>query len=75
MTRRTYNPRTARLAKIVGTENNKLRLTKADHEFLSDLAKVQIISATQATDNRYSHLKAQGSQSAPASCRYQNYSK
>jgi hypothetical protein len=63
MTVRTYNPRTARLAKIAGTENNKLRLTKADREFLSDLAKVQIISATQAADHHYAHLKSQGSRS------------
>ena len=63
MTRRTYNPRTARLAKIAGTENNKIRLTKADREFLTDLAKVQIISATQAADNHYAHLKTQGSRS------------
>ena len=45
MTRRAYNPQTAHLAKIAGTENNILRLTKADREFLTDLAKVQIISA------------------------------
>lgn len=63
MTRRAYNPRTARLAKIAGKENTKLRLTKADREFLSDLAKVQIISATQAADNHYTHLKTQGSRS------------
>ncbi len=63
MNRRTYNPRTARLAKIAGTENNKLRLTKADREFLTDLAKVQIISATQAADHHYAHLKTQGSRS------------
>ena len=63
MTRRTYNPRTARLAKIAGIENNKIRLTKADREFLTDLAKVQIISATQAADNHYVHLKTQGSRS------------
>ena len=63
MTRRAYNPRTARLTKIAGTENNKVRLTKADREFLRDLAKVQIISATQAADNHYAHLKTQGSRS------------
>lgn len=63
MTRRTYNPRTARLAKIAGTKNNKIRLTKADRQFLSDLAKVQIISATQAADHHYAHLKTQGNRS------------
>ena len=63
MTRRAYNPRTARLAKITGTDNKKLRLTKADREFLRDLGKVQIISATQAADNHYVHLKTKGSRS------------
>lgn len=63
MTRRTYNPRTSRLVKIAGTEKNKIRLTKADRVFLSDLAKVQIISAIQAADHHYADLKTQGSRS------------
>jgi hypothetical protein len=62
MTRRNYNPRTRRLLSLA--ESTKaLRLTKADREFLRDLGKVQIISAAQAAEHHYSHLKTQGTQS------------
>ena len=62
MTRRNYNPKTKRLIAIAETKN-ALRLTQADREFLRDLGKVQIISAAQAADHHYSHLKTQGTRS------------
>ena len=62
MTRRTYNPRTKRLQKIAGKQV-ALRLTAADRDFLRDLGKVQIISAAQAADHHYAHLKTQGARS------------
>jgi hypothetical protein len=62
MTRRNYNPRTRRLLSLA--ESTKvLRLTKADRKFLRDLGKIQIISAAQAAEHHYSHLKTQGTQS------------
>ena len=62
MTRRNYNPRTSKLQDIVG-KSSALRLTQADREFLRDLARVQIISSTQAADHHYSHLKTAGERS------------
>ena len=62
MTRRNYNPKTQRLLSIAESEHT-LRLTKADREFLRDLGKIQIISAAQAAEHHYSHLKTQGTRS------------
>jgi hypothetical protein len=50
------NPRTARLLKLTGT-TVKIRLLEADRAFLSDLAKVQIISNDIADKYHYHHLK------------------
>jgi hypothetical protein len=50
------NPKTARLVRLAGTEAN-IRLSVADRAFLSDLAKVQIISSDLADQNHYGHLK------------------
>ena len=50
------NPKTARLVRLAGTGAN-IRLSAADRGFLSDLARVQIISSNLANKYHYDHLK------------------
>lgn len=50
------NPKTARLVRLAGTGAN-IRLSAADRGFLSDLARVQIISSDLADKHHYDHLK------------------
>ncbi len=49
-------PKTSRLIRLAGTNAN-VRLSAADRGFLSDLARVQIISSDLADQYHYDHLK------------------
>ena len=49
-------PNTARLKKLIG-ENAKFRLSVADRAFLSDLARLHIISSDLADKYHYDHLQ------------------
>ena len=49
-------PKTSRLVNLAGTQAT-VRLSAADRLFLSDLARVQIVSSDLAAKHHYSHLK------------------
>lgn len=56
-------PRPQRLKNLLGPQAAGLRLTEADRCFLSDVARVGLVSTEQAATHHYHHLQTKGSRS------------